>query len=436
MLVRRNGPHGRRVTRLEGGPHEVGDLLLQELHYVPNQGPAVVQGGLSLLDHPVLLPRGRFGLGNLRRDLAERGLLARGGLALLGPVVLHLGLELPVPLVDILNVLVELVDVRQQAEVALLEYDKDLDYLLYVADASGGPDRRECLLEDLDVLLVLLDVPPLDGVEEGSLQDAAVHRLLREGLLLICHHVVPPVLAPGGRRSFQSALRGYGLLLLLLQLADFEDLLLELLGVRLELPPLSVQHLAQGVALLLCLLADHPLLVDAHLQPFHSSATRTNASLQLLEDSVEDLPLPTEQVDLLPQLLVLRRALVEVCDGLYQPLLQLSNLGLLVLHSVILRRLEQLVPLSLAVVLLLVGTQVLVELVQPPPLQLQLPRRGLDGRVHLVSAFADVVPDGAAANLGTAGEEPPGGKRRGIQRSELRGPLGRLARRLLQRVIW
>ena len=78
------------------------------------------------------------------------------------------------------------------------------------------------LLEDLDVLHVLLDMPPLDRVQEADLQDPPVHRALREGLLLVRHHEVLPPAVPTQAAPAQQLLLP-GLLGLL------EDLLLEVL---------------------------------------------------------------------------------------------------------------------------------------------------------------------------------------------------------------
>mmetsp|Transcript_84081 Transcript_84081/g.243045 ORF Transcript_84081/g.243045 Transcript_84081/m.243045 type:complete len:295 (+) Transcript_84081:672-1556(+) len=137
---------------------------------------------LSLV--PIILRRGRSA-GNLRLQVAE-GLVAVRLIFQLQPVLrLLLIVEFAVLLVEALDFTVQGIDIGEQGKVPLLELHEDLHNLLNVRNPCGRLDRRKGLLEDFDILFVLLDVPPLDRVEKGQLEDPSHHRRRVEKLLLV-----------------------------------------------------------------------------------------------------------------------------------------------------------------------------------------------------------------------------------------------------------
>mmetsp|Transcript_52251 Transcript_52251/g.122744 ORF Transcript_52251/g.122744 Transcript_52251/m.122744 type:complete len:254 (+) Transcript_52251:181-942(+) len=79
---------------------------------------------------------------------------------------------------------VHVIHVRQERKVSALEMNEDLHDFLDIRDPGPLLDRPKCLLEDLDALLMLLDMAPLDAVQESRLHDPAHHARLREFLLL------------------------------------------------------------------------------------------------------------------------------------------------------------------------------------------------------------------------------------------------------------
>mmetsp|Transcript_1372 Transcript_1372/g.4003 ORF Transcript_1372/g.4003 Transcript_1372/m.4003 type:complete len:540 (-) Transcript_1372:195-1814(-) len=317
-------------------PAEAAVLLLHGLEDGLDEGPAALEdlGVLRGLELVLLrdLPRAP----DLLQQVREHGGPPLVVVLLEAPLRVDLALELAVVLLEGLDLAVQGVHVGEEAEVPLLEADEYLHDLLDVRNPGRGLDRGEGLLEDLDVLLVLLDMPPLDGVEERQLQYAAVHRLLREGLLLVGDHVgtLPLVL------HFRRVLRGPGeLLLLLLHVALLAQLLLQAVLVVVdgvvEGPALALEHLAQRLSPLVRLFPHGLLIVDVGHQLVHDRLPLLDAPLQLLEDVVQYQPLFAELVDAFSQLGVLGRLLVQVGDGLLELPLEQLHLGHLVLHGVV-----------------------------------------------------------------------------------------------------
>mmetsp|Transcript_99969 Transcript_99969/g.280066 ORF Transcript_99969/g.280066 Transcript_99969/m.280066 type:complete len:222 (+) Transcript_99969:1146-1811(+) len=191
-----------------------------------------------------------------------------------------------------LNLSVHVVDVREQGVVLALQEHEDLDDLLYVGDASRLLDRGEGLLEQRDRLLVLLDMPPLDAVEEGRLHDPSHHGGLAEVLLLGRHDQAPLLL-----HAVLGPLQPHLKLLLagavvLQALSYVHDLLLE--GGPLALP-LALHHRQSELCVVLHREARDGLLADVG----ELRRALPDLDLQSLEDAVELQPPAPQPVDLL-----------------------------------------------------------------------------------------------------------------------------------------
>mmetsp|Transcript_49997 Transcript_49997/g.140625 ORF Transcript_49997/g.140625 Transcript_49997/m.140625 type:complete len:347 (-) Transcript_49997:113-1153(-) len=324
-----------------------------------------------------------------------------------------------------LDLAIQLVDIRQQAEVPLLQTDEDLDDLLYIADAGGGFDGSERLLEDLDVFLVLLDMPPLDGVKERQLEDAPLDGHLREGLLLVRYHVGLSSALAGAPESpiFRPVM--ISALLPSLDVQLLSNRLLHALHIVLEQAALALQQLVPGAHLLFGLLARKPVRVDLGRELAESLTAARDSELQLLEVGVQYLPLFSQLVNLLSQVLVICLALVQVRNRLLQVPLELSNLCFFVRDRIVLSSLEQLALLALLIrihgvpglalrpliqlvllpllaILRLRHHEVFVHLVEPPLLQLELPGGAADVLVKPGHVVGEVGAEGAASDLSSA----------------------------------
>mmetsp|Transcript_62564 Transcript_62564/g.191373 ORF Transcript_62564/g.191373 Transcript_62564/m.191373 type:complete len:249 (+) Transcript_62564:552-1298(+) len=239
LLVRGRELHGWEFA-VEGLAEQARQLLFQVRNDVVDPGPHLLKHRRSIVDDTVLILRGNRRLVDLLRDLTQRSLPRRRGPYLLVLVVVQLILQFLVEDLDGLDVPVKLVHIRQQTEISLLQADEDLDDFFYVANACARFDRGERLLEHLDVFVMLLDVPSLDGVEERQLQDAALDHGLGKGLLLVRDHVRPAFVAlRSGDVPGPVPLRP---LLLPLDGPLFDDRLLELVRALVEFAALKFQR--------------------------------------------------------------------------------------------------------------------------------------------------------------------------------------------------
>mmetsp|Transcript_52095 Transcript_52095/g.124055 ORF Transcript_52095/g.124055 Transcript_52095/m.124055 type:complete len:228 (+) Transcript_52095:1283-1966(+) len=84
-----------------------------------------------------------------------------------------------------IDLFVHVVHIRHERIVSVLQGHEDLDDVLYSLDPCGLLDCRKGLVIDLYVLLVLLHVPPLNAVQERSLENSLRHVKLREPILLL-----------------------------------------------------------------------------------------------------------------------------------------------------------------------------------------------------------------------------------------------------------
>mmetsp|Transcript_75338 Transcript_75338/g.191121 ORF Transcript_75338/g.191121 Transcript_75338/m.191121 type:complete len:214 (-) Transcript_75338:211-852(-) len=148
-------------------PAEAAILLLHGLEDRVDERLAPLQDLRMLRRHQLVVLRALGGAFDLLLQVRELE-VPRLGVLLLEALVRG---EAPVQLAILplkgLDFAVQRIHIRQETEVALLQGDEDLDDFLDVGDARRGLDGGESLLEHLDVLLVLPDVPALDGVQEG-----------------------------------------------------------------------------------------------------------------------------------------------------------------------------------------------------------------------------------------------------------------------------
>mmetsp|Transcript_18184 Transcript_18184/g.42297 ORF Transcript_18184/g.42297 Transcript_18184/m.42297 type:complete len:275 (-) Transcript_18184:342-1166(-) len=268
-------------------------------------------------------------------------------------IIMQLRSEVPVADFYGLNLTVQLVHVCHEAEVPLFNDHEYLHDLFYVTDASAALDGRERLLKDLNVLLMYPDVPPQDCVQEGDLQDSAMHCLLREGLLFICNHVVllPWICSfvlptDGARRIIHLVLDSH--LLLHLRLESFA-LVLKSSPFTLQL---SVQrsHLLLGIFTL--------LLSVVHIQglSFQLLSAALDVLLQLSEHLVQGQALSSQTIYLRPEMLIVGIPKVKLCICLLKAPLSLLHLMLCALRFLVTLGLHNLILLPLGCVLLLCCT--------------------------------------------------------------------------------
>mmetsp|Transcript_88326 Transcript_88326/g.248771 ORF Transcript_88326/g.248771 Transcript_88326/m.248771 type:complete len:202 (+) Transcript_88326:991-1596(+) len=195
-------------------------------------------------------------------------------------------LQLLVLDLDRLDLSVQLVHVCQQAEITLLEHDEDLYDLFDLVNTSALLDGRKGLLEHLDVLLMLPDVPPLDAVQEGQLKNSTVHELLGKGFLFVGDHVRPLVCIPAVASPRRTIPGARELFLLFVDLALLPNLFSEPLAISLELFPLALEQLVERALLLLRLLVTDPVLVHALLDARNGFALFLDSFLKLFEHCV------------------------------------------------------------------------------------------------------------------------------------------------------
>jgi len=208
LAWKRHVPPALAIDFLGDVHHQRSDLSKNLL--VGIQGLEVVlRGGLRALD--------------LQVEVAELLPAPQLGVLLRLPLVLDVAIQLFVPFLERLNLPIQLVHVREQAEIPLLELHEYLHDLFDVGDPRRGLDRRKSLFEDLNVLLVLLDVAALNRVQEGKLQDPLHHRRLAEIQLLIRDKILPSILVALVRVSLHLHLGLFLLPVLLLGL-DLEPL--------------------------------------------------------------------------------------------------------------------------------------------------------------------------------------------------------------------
>mmetsp|Transcript_87542 Transcript_87542/g.245916 ORF Transcript_87542/g.245916 Transcript_87542/m.245916 type:complete len:325 (+) Transcript_87542:1278-2252(+) len=168
---------------LPDGRH--GDFLLDALHYSEEVGLHRSK------DRCLLLPRLRFFF-HCELGRVELSLNVLEGLLL--DLLMLVQRLLPLELLSLalafrglqgLDLRIHVIHVREKRIVFAFEAYENLHDILDLLDACGLLYDSKRLLEHLDALLVLLDVPPLDAVEERRLHYAAHHqRLGEEGLLL------------------------------------------------------------------------------------------------------------------------------------------------------------------------------------------------------------------------------------------------------------
>mmetsp|Transcript_30678 Transcript_30678/g.91051 ORF Transcript_30678/g.91051 Transcript_30678/m.91051 type:complete len:651 (+) Transcript_30678:590-2542(+) len=196
-----------------------------------------------------------------------------------------------------LDLAVHVVRVGEQRVVPALQIHEDLHDLRDVGDVGGVLDGREGLLEDGDRLLVLLDVPPLDAVQEGGFHDSPDHGRLRPSALLLGHDELP-LLLHAVLGLLQLDLDLLLLEVVLLQvLADAEDLVLEARPLHL---PLLLHHRDALPAGVDDALAGGRLLDDvAQLR-----GPPADLALHPLEDALYLAAVLPDLVDPLPQHLV------------------------------------------------------------------------------------------------------------------------------------
>mmetsp|Transcript_11398 Transcript_11398/g.30580 ORF Transcript_11398/g.30580 Transcript_11398/m.30580 type:complete len:427 (-) Transcript_11398:365-1645(-) len=250
-------------------------------------------------------------LGGRDRDILGLQLSLHGAygvltrlLPLLVPIcAIHLGgLSAQPDTLESLDLPIHVVHIREQGVVLALQMDEDFHNLVDVGDAGGLLDRRESLLEDSNGLFVLLDVPSLDGVQEGELQDPPHDRGCIELLLLCRLQAACPVLLVR-LYGHLGPLRVHPLRQLLP--LPLLHLLLQLLHGRLEVLPLELELLLQGGHPVLPLLVVPPGAVRVPLQLRNLRDVLLDVTMQLLEHLIHLKAFSSSGVNFLLGVLVL-----------------------------------------------------------------------------------------------------------------------------------